>query len=663
MAFREVYNSAPLALDTSLDEFVEEVKAVWGQKDSVSPSGYSTCAFVRIESTTDINYFAHFIYRFDSITGEFVDRTNAFGAVYGIPVERISEHDGMLVYYRNLSVFTMEPEDFSIIDSDNTLWPPTGYWGGVDQTRSHFGWDRKGDRFFSNVNSGAASEIRTFVASTGQDTGVRTFVTGSVDPAGFQGAAVEMTRAPYAMAVSPGGHVTFFNFMTGQIQNVSRLATWDAAAGELENERVYGYDRYLHRILLLDHPAEVGSPPDFPGYIRGFNPAPQATRLQQPVAVLEPRVDKKVRIFTRAIGSAGEGIGGLRVTFSDQAVGDVAPVTVTTDKYGYAEALYDGLATGGAETITVTAETPADLFTPSPSQGSGGSISVWAPDVHLDFRDQVNLADVSALISQQVDWDKGTSAYGVDAYTTIKRTGRVSSARLRIQSGTAGTPTSGSNGSFGGDLAITDAVQLVGQGQELWAGVWVYFPTGFNFNTSSTGLILMRIGNDATANYVTIRMKHSAGTTHTGWALEWPDELVTDTRHDFTADSSVLVSADTWHFVQYYCQANTAGASVSQRLYIDSTLIWELVDDAARYRDTAGAGALTSFTANESIAMLDTVFAKLDELKIFNNWEGNAPSDQTCYVGNVVWSLDTDDLLPTDVDGYQYISPTAAEAL
>ena len=342
-------------------------------------------------------------------------------------------------------------------------------------------------------------------------------------------------------------------------------------------------------------------------------------------------------------------------------MGDVAPVIVTTDEYGYAEALYDGLATGGAETITVTTETPADIFPPSTGQGSGASVSQWSPDVHLDFRAQSAGADVSGLLTEQVDWDKGTAAYGVDANQGVFRVNRTSSARLRIQSGTAGTPTSGANGSFGGNLALS-GVQLIGSGTGLWVGAWVNMGLSFDYTTSSSGLILFRIGNDQTANFITIRIKETAG-AQVGWALEWPDETVTDTRHDFVADSSVFLQDNTWHFVQYYILPTDDGSTTVQRLWIDNILIWELNGTAAQYRDSGGAGVLTSFTANESIAGLTTAGATLDELRVFNNWEGNAPSDETCYVGNVVWSTDTQNLLPLDPNGYRYISPIAAGAL
>lgn len=658
MAFRETFQTDTLALDVGLNEEMISVKACWAQRDSVAPSGVSVCGFTRVESTSDPCYFRHFIYRYDGSTGTFIDRTNAFSAVYGGLVRRISWHDGVLVFWRDLSTFTLDPDTFAIVDFQNSLFPATGHWDAQWATQEHFGWDRNSDYWFQNSSGIPSNQLGVYVASTGVDTGVRINVTGAIDPPGFQGAATEVTRPPYGFAVGPGGTYVYFNYVTGQILNVTRMPFWDDAAGELTDERVYGYDSFNDRVLLLDKPDDVAG--DFPGFIRGFNPTPQAVRLLQPVAVREPRINNDaVRIFTRAIGSSGEGIGNLSVTFSDQAVGDVAPVEVTTDRFGYAEALYDGLATGGAETITVTTETLPDIFPPAPDQGSGGSISLWTPEVHLDFRDQLAGADVSALITEQVDWDKGTDPYGVDANTSIFRVGRVSGARLRIQSGDDGTPTSPTNGTFGGDLAIAVADQVAETG-ELWVGAWVQFPAGFDF-TATTGLMLFRIGNDVTANHMTVRFKHAAG-AHTGYVFEWPDETVTETRHDFNAHTQVLIDDDTWHFFQYYCQANSDGTLTSQRFWFDDLIVWELIDDQAQYREQASS-ALVSFTANEAIPMLTTTGQLLDELKVFNEWSGNAPGDETCYVGNVVWTRDTDDELPTDENGNQYISPIAAEAL
>ena len=663
MAFRLTYQTPNLALDSSVNEQTEEVKAVWAQRDNVAPSGVSVCGAIRVTSSSDPCYFRYWIYRFDGTSGEYIGRTmpSAWNAVDSILIRRISWHDGVLVYWRDLSTRTLDPDTHEAIMTSGTLFPTSfTYWGGTDAVQEHFGWDRNRDIWFQNSSSLANGEVAVYRASTGADLGIRIFATGNLDPAGYQGADVMVTRPPYGYAISVGGFVAFFNYDTGQIHNVSRMPGWDSTAGESKTERVYGYDSFNDRLLVLDQPTDVGG--DFPGVIKGYNPTPQAVRLQQPVAIREPRVNNDAtRIFTRAIGSSGEAIGGLPVTFSDQGVGDVAPVTVVTDRYGYAEALYDGLTTGGAETITVTAETPADIFPPSDGQGSGGSISQWSPEVHLDFRAQTQGADVSALLTEQVDWDKGTAGYGVDANTGVKRIYRTSSARLRIQSGTAGTPSTAANGSFGGNLALT-GTQQIGQGEQLWVGAWVYMNLSFDYTTTSDGLLLFRIGNDQTANFISIRLKDSA-TNHVGWALEWPDETVTDTRHNFTADSSVLLVDQTWHFVQYYIQPTNNGGTTIQRLWLDNLLVWELNGTAAQYRDSGGGGSLTSFTANESIAGLTLSSAKLDELRVFNNWEGNAPSDQTCYVGNVVWSRDDLGLLPTDANGYRYISPVTANAL
>lgn len=670
MTFRQTYVTTALPNDTGVDEFIDELGGVWSQPLASAPSGFAVCVYVLTQSATDGCYFRFPIFRYDAETGVFIDRVEAFSdqsVVWGLLADRISEHDAgkgnsLLIVERDLSTFFLDQNDYTRVGS-GSIWPATGYWGGVDATPSNFGWDPKSDIWFANTNSGSATEVKTYIGATGADRGISINTTGNVAPATGKGSNVLDVTPPYGMAMSVGGVITLFNFVTGQILNVMSFDFWSPTDGASAQRRLVGYDRYLKRLLVLDWTDPTGAPGTAEtAVIKGYAVQPIAETLTPPVAIREPRVDGQTRIFTRVIGNGGEGIGNVPVTFADQAVGDVSPVLVVADQYGYAEAIYDGLATGGAETITVSTETPPDVFPPNPGQGSGASLGEWQAELHLDFRDQAAGADVSALISEQVDWDIGTDPYGVDGHTAIQRIGRVSSARLRIETGQAGTPSTASNGSFGGNLSIATADQVAKAG-ELWVGVWVQFPTAFDFNTTSTGLQILRIGNDATANAIEIHLKHNAGTTHLGWAIEWPDETVTETRHDFLAHANGLTSADTWHFIQYYVLASDVGSETKQRLWIDERLVWELEGTAAQHMVSTGGGALVGFTALESIPTLTTTVAVLDELLVFNNWEGNAPGDEVCYVGNVVWTRDPDDLLPLDAAGNKYISPAAAEAL
>jgi hypothetical protein len=358
-------------------------------------------------------------------------------------------------------------------------------------------------------------------------------------------------------------------------------------------------------------------------------------------------------------------VAGVEITFSDEGVGDVAPVVIITDEHGWAEANYDGLSTGGAETITVTANIPDDLFDASEGQGSGFGDPQWTPDVDLDFNlpTVFDGIDVDAVLAIQVDWQNGTGDQaGCQSDTTTKKVGKVNSAQIGIQTGQTGTPDTPIHGTFGGDLLFTTTDQVVFDGQ-VWFGGWFNFDTGFDFSTSTDGLLLFRLGNDQTANYVELRLKHGGGTTHTGYELTWPDEVVTDTRHDFTAHSSGLITLGTWHFFQFYSNNKDVAASAAQRLWIDGILLWELVDDQARHLETAGAGVLVDFTANEAIATATNTNNIFDELKVLNNWEGGAPQAQQLYCQTVVWTQDAQSRLGVDSEGNRFIDTVQQEAL
>jgi hypothetical protein len=465
---------------------------------------------------------------------------------------------------------------------------------------------------------------------------------------------------PYGIIVSNTGVQLLFNYENGQAIHVTKHRP--QLVGSNHVSRLYGYDRHFHRYMIMDFLPQAGGVEV--SYIVAYNPIPIVHHLQQPVAVREPRTGSVVRIFTRAIGTSGEGVAGVEITFTDEGVGDVAPQIIITDEHGWAEANYDGLAVGGAETITVSAEVPDDLFPGAGGQGAGFGTSQWTPDIELDFDIHVFAGlPVDSIIAEQVDWDQGTAdPGGCETELAPVKVGKVTSASIGIQSGETGTPDDPVNGTFGGDIVPTSTTQILLDGQ-VWFGGWFNFPAGFDFSTSTDGLLLFRLGNDQTVNYIEVRIKHGGGSGHTGWYIEWPDETVTDGRHNFTAHSSGLISDDTWHFIQYYANNKDVAADAIQRLWIDDILLWELVDDAAQHLETAGAGALVSFTANEAIATATNTNNIFDEWKVFNLWEGGAPASQELYCQTAVWTLDAQDLLGTDAAGNKFIDSIQREAL
>jgi hypothetical protein len=267
-------------------------------------------------------------------------------------------------------------------------------------------------------------------------------------------------------------------------------------------------------------------------------------------------------------------------------------------------------------------------------------------------------AEISAIIPEQFDWDDGTGGFGCFGDTNVKRVNKTSSAQCIIETGTAGTPTDATNGTWGGGITPAAALQ-VAEGERLWVGAWVYFANSFDYTTSGAGLLCLRIGNDATANYIEVNLKHAA-TEMTGWVYENPDQTITDTNHDFTAISDGQINDATWYWVQYSCLAHSDGAIAEQRIWLSDELVWELVGTAGKKLTSL---QLTDFTANESIPTLSNAVDVLDELIVLNNFEGNAPQTQTAQIANVVWTKDPDDNLGVDKYGNKYISPTIASEL
>lgn len=888
---RETYRSVPIPVDTSEDEYIVKtqgtVPIIFTSRvpESVCPSGIAYNVYAQVRSVTQPNYFRSPIWRFDSRTGEFCERVESLdGFTWIILVTHLQElpnttfdgsrqvYGGNHVIQRDLSIYNFDAENNDTTGS--ALFPISGWGDFNDFIDPVWIYDPINAKFIMPTNSLNQFEVGVF------DSRDQSGPERRISMAGEPYTLLPM-NPPYGLSCSDNtGVITQFNYLTGQVTGIFKPPDLDSARGATSGERRFGYDRYNHRLLVLDL-IDQDANDNEQMVVRGFNLSPVPYKIMPPQTSAEPRVGRSVKLWTRVITQAGQGLGQQKVTFSgsgnfdvvytasqdagasatsvtitepagtveddliivlckndatgstwtdpadftqlevtdatsnqrfylgykvrgatqgsgytfshsfgggtntagimvvvrnqnatpfdvtyvkashftesvddlsyapsaittqtDDAlvlilsgysggpglitwgapsgyttevaleagssrnlhavskaiptagtetpgeytttgdagedgasftlairsetspgVGTIAPLTAITDEAGYAIVDYDGGAVGGPETITVSVEQLEGAFPPSSAQGSGAD--GWVPEVHLDFNGQTVNSDVSGIIAEQQDWTKGTGGFGTFGETTIKRPSKSSSAELRIESGATTTAGTG-GGTFGGSLVMDTlgSSNPIGYTQRGWVGAWVYFPTGFDF-TDSTGLRLFRLQDNAigtTSNFV-LRLKHTAG-AHTGYTLQWPDQTVTDTRHDFLAHSSVLLTPDTWHFIQYSWLMHPTDAVCEQRLWIDDLLIWQLINDQAQYRDSGGGGSLTSFTANEAIGTSNSIWSSMYQLEVLNVWGGaGAPATQSCYLGNVVWSRDPTEALPLDELGARYISSQYAQNL
>ena len=674
MGFRTLLETEVLVRPgDNADENIVNLYGCFSRETTQAPSGTAICVYCQLDNSDTSD--THHIFQWDSLTGLRLDAhvmTSTSGLGDRLAQQRMQGFSNNQILVRESVYFVAltfdeinntyekveEPGRFPILPPNNEIFWWEDKSGGQLANEDDTYWDPVKDivaQRFSFVASTQRGEIRAYDRLTGLFNGVASHVASRIS-------RVFDVGAPFCMATShtdddSGGHViTMFNVETGVVFWTTRTAAPPSGS----SQRRLGWDRRNRRILIADLSPQDGLSGEETLRIRAYSPTPIAYTLIQPVTSREPRVNGTTKIWTRVIGDNGEGIAGCAVTFADEGVGDVAPVIVISDQYGYAEAIYDGLAVGGAETITVTCEIPDDApVSPSSGFGAGVGTDQWVPELHLDFNGVAQGADVSAIIPEQFDWDDGT-AFGTSGDTIVKRVNKTSSADLTIETGTAGTPTDATNGTWGGGLTPA-ASEQVAEGERVWVGAWVYFEAGFDYTTSGAGLLCLRIGNDATANYIEINLKHAA-TEMTGWVYENPDQTVTEANHDFTAQSSGQINDATWYWVQYSCLAHSDGAIAEQRIWLNNFLVWELVGTAGRNLIT-GSASLQDFTAAESIPTLSDPADVLDELIVFNNFEGNAPQTQTVQVGNVVWTKDPDDNLGVDIHGNKYISPTIASVL
>lgn len=632
MALRQNYETVDVTPSDG-DEYVEALRGFLCDTGLVG-------LLAVIRRVSNHNYYQTRLYQFDAVSGAsrgyVVVGWGGTTWIRTSPIQRtlsgayFCEHDLSTYYIRNKS---------DLSSWQGTVFPPLNYWDGQNTSGGVYFFDDLQGIWCQYDGSTSQGAVSTYNSADGSDRNIRIGV-------GSAPAHIELMGRDSGIAF--GGHmVTFFSYKNGSIFGTTRAPALQGS--DTTGQRQYGYDRDFARILICD------------GYrlqVKGYSPISVPYGITPPIAVREPRLHEQVKIFSRVYGAAGEGIANATVTFSDQGAGKVSPVIVVTDEYGYAEANYDGLATGGAETITATVGVIEQIDV-APDQGAGTNGATWSPETLLDFDGLADNDDVSAIDPTQFDWVKGTDGffYGASATEFFKRIGHKTSVELGIESGTTGNPSTVANGTFGGGLTATDPV---GEGEELWVGVWVHFPAGFDF-TVTGNLPVLRIGNDEDANEIIFGL-NSAATEHSGWQFDHEGATITETRHDFQTHATGLIEDDSWHFIQFYCKASVSGAQSVYRGWLDGKLLWELDGTLAKHLESASS-VITSFSAAESVPALPSATAKLSTLNVFNDWPGGAPATQKMYVSSVMWSLDKNQLLPRDSFGNRYLSPVRAEEI
>lgn len=166
-------------------------------------------------------------------------------------------------------------------------------------------------------------------------------------------------------------------------------------------------------------------------------------------------------------------------------------------------------------------------------------------------------------------------------------------------------------GDWGGQFVFPSKL---GEGDEIWYRVWIYYPEGFDFTNNGIGVKTLRIHT------------HSADGSHQGYfdLLSNKSHLTTVIEHsnnkEFTTNNpnwrsiGSKVTTGVWHALEMYAKLSSVSGKGIYRLWMDGELILE---------DTASANLKTSGS-------------KADFAYLWSYFNGGSPKDQKAYVDDVI---------------------------
>jgi hypothetical protein len=325
--------------------------------------------------------------------------------------------------------------------------------------------------------------------------------------------------------------------------------------------------------------------------------------------------------------------------------------------------------------------------TSAPSGSASGGAFTPLLDINFDgLSNGASIsADTSGTVGKRFDyWGSFSSnSYGTRAQTAVKRAGKTSAAELRIQGGTTGRAGDGSptaNGNFGGGFIFPSAVRT-SQGQDLYVGMWLNFPTGFSFatdtgflkfirftqeNASGTengGKLEQHIVNGGLGSATYGSQSYSGGisaNTQIGWNLA--SEITPNDQPDTVRITDRVFPADSnWHQFCVQVRAHATPANAIRRLWIDGQLAYERTGGNSNHYHNASGWHTDSMSAaghTDEPTLADSAGA-LSGMMLFTYWNGNASQDQSCYVQRIIFHKNSAQLNGTDEFGNKFIDMSA----
>jgi hypothetical protein len=317
---------------------------------------------------------------------------------------------------------------------------------------------------------------------------------------------------------------------------------------------------------------------------------------------------------------------------------------------------------------------PDGRILPSNPKAGGGfrSLGVAAGAAFTPFRlisfDGLSngqaVVGAGSVAGKKFDSVQGNSAFangfGTIATTSEAMPGATSCCAMSIAQGSDGDPSGGDTGAgfgaFGGKF-IFPVADRPAEGEELWTGMWMKFPSNWSWGSSGTNigfLKFLRFENDdpGVSGKIDIHALNgafdgsAAGSAQIGWTLtsEFDPKSQSET-HRKTQD---IFGLGVWRWVELYQKFSFNRALTEQVIWLDEQFVYSIKGTAAQWR--APNGTIQTATIGSGIRNLPTATAKTSSFMLLTYWNGYAPQDQTCYVQNVALHPSTAGYLPTKTD-------------
>jgi len=160
------------------------------------------------------------------------------------------------------------------------------------------------------------------------------------------------------------------------------------------------------------------------------------------------------------------------------------------------------------------------------------------------------------------------------------------------------------------------------QGDELWYRIWYYFPAGFDFTASGSGLKLTRVKTvDSGGGHEAFISSHIQGNLSMGNAI---NHAAFTENNGSSSNAGDTVTTGNWMAVERYHKFHSTPGQGIYRVYQNGNLIFE---------------DLLTETLTTSSSEVSAVY-------IFTYWNGGAPQSQHCYIDEIILTSET----PSDTD-------------